>query len=370
MSEPLPILLFGPGLPSGGQPSTCQVEHDYLSLPEFKQSIRFAELTAKVGSFDHNQLQLTWQYQGQTWLLIPQDQASQKNLVNFLPMGVVAGLDKWKRSTLSQNLVWKTVIYSICSLVAAVLLVIWQYDAVVTWVAGKVPIKTEYQLGQSVLASLKEEKALIDKGPALDAVKKIGDRLTKGSPYKFDWHVSTDPAINAFALPGGIVIVNKGLIEKADNANEVAGVLAHEIQHVEQRHALKNMITSSGLAAAALLVLGDANAMIMIMAHQVSSQYFSRQAESDADMKGIELLHQKKINPQGLVTFFRKLQAEFKGKGKGEAPEWMSSHPETENRIKAVEDYNKAHPCSDCEMLKWDKKGILASLEKFNIKSK
>lgn len=362
MSNAIPILVFGPGLPSGGHTTQCSIAHDHLSLSEFKQTLRFAELSAKVGSFDHNQLQLCWQHEGQTWLLIPQDPAGQKQLIQALPMGVVSGLERWKRATFSQNLVWKSVLYGACALVLAFGLFVWQYDAVLTWVAARIPMKTEYQLGQAILASLNEEKAFVHQGAAVNAVKQIGERLTKTSKYKFSWHISDDPMVNAFALPGGIVIVNKGLLERADTADEVAGVLAHEVQHVEQRHALKNMITSSGLAAAALLILGDANAMVMIMAHQVSSQYFSRQAENDADMKGIELLHKAKINPDGLVTFFRKLKAEFKGKGEG--PEWLSSHPETESRIKAVEDYNNTHPCPDCEKLKWNKPAILASFTK------
>lgn len=368
MSIEVAILLFGPELPSAGQPTTCMVEHDRLCLPAFKQSVRFSELEARVGSFDHNQLQLCWQYQGQTWLLIPSNQDMQKALVKLLPKDAVAGLGKWKCSTLGQNLAWKTVIYSLSALALAAVLTIWQYDAALTWVAGRVPLATEHKIGESLLSTLSTQTTLITKGLAMEAVKKIGDRLTKGSPYKYQWHISNDPAINAFALPGGIVIVNKGLLEKADSANEVAGVLAHEIQHVEQRHALKNMITSSGVAAAVLLVLGDANAVMMIMAHQVSTQYFSRQAESDADMKGIALLQKSKIDPQGMVAFFKNMQETFKDKGK--EPDWLSSHPDTASRIQALENYIKVHPCTDCEKLKWDKKAILVGLEKEKPKAK
>jgi beta-barrel assembly-enhancing protease len=368
MSTEVSILLFGAELPSAGQPATCVIEQGRFYLPANKQSVQFSELEARVGGFDHNQLQLCWHYQGNSWLLIPANQDAQKTLGKLLPKNEVAGLGKCKRSTLGQNLVWKTVAYSLCGLAVATGLIIWQYDTAVSWVAGRVSLATENKIGESVLTSLKTQTSLIDKGIAVDAVKKIGDRLTKDSTYKYQWHLSNDPAINAFALPGGIVIVNKGLLEKADSANEVAGVLAHEIQHVEQRHALKNMITSSGVAAAALLVLGDANAVMMIMAHQVSAQYFSRQAESDADMKGIALLQKSKIDTQGMVAFFKKMQEAFKDKAKGS--DWLSSHPDTSSRILAVENYIKAHPCMDCERLKWDKKVILVSLEKINSKIK
>jgi predicted Zn-dependent protease len=355
------ILLFGPDLPSAGKPATCRIDQNYLTITDYKQTLSFSQLEARVGSFDHNQLQLCWQAaNGDAWLLIPANQDAQKTLVKLLPSKDIKGLSRWKRSTIGQSLVWKTVAYSLCTLALAVVLLVWQYDTAVSWVANRVPLATENQIGNSVLTNLKTQTTLMDKGVAVDAVKKIGDRLTKGSAYQFQWHVANDPAINAFALPGGIVIVNKGLIEKADSANEVVGVLAHEIQHVEQRHALKNMITSSGIAAAVLLVLGDANAFMMIMAHQVSAQYFSRQAETDADMKGVALLHKNKINPGGLPSFFKKMQEANKGKSGG--VEWLSSHPDTDNRIKAIEVYNKTHPCTDCETLQWDKKAILASV--------
>lgn len=367
MNSTFSILLFGPGLPSGGQPTTCRVEQNWLSIPDSKQTIPFAGLQAKVGSFDHNQLQLAWEQLDGAWLLIPADKSTQKSLLKLLADKNIAGLGKWRRSTFNQGLVWKTVAGTLCTLALAAVLLVWQHDAAATWLAGRVSLATENEIGQTVLSSLKAQTALLDKGVAVDAVKKIGNRLTKGSAYKYQWLVSNEPVVNAFALPGGIVIVNKGLIEKADSANEVVGVLAHEIQHVEQRHALKNMITSSGIAAAVLLVLGDANAVMMILAHKVSAQYFSRQIENDADMKGVALLHQNKINPDGLPAFFKKLQEVYKGK---QGPEWLSSHPDTANRIKAVEEYNLAHPCPDCETLQWDKKAILASLDKEKDKPK
>jgi beta-barrel assembly-enhancing protease len=368
MNNGVSILLFGPELHSAGELTTCLIEQDRIYLPAYKQNVNFSELEARVGSFDHDQLQLCWQRQDQGWLLMPANPDAQNTLVKLLPKKEITGLGKWKRETLGQSLVWKTVVYSGCALALAAVLVVWQYDRAVSWVAGYVPLETEYQIGESVLTSLKTQTALVEKGAAVDAIKKIGDRLTKDSAYKYQWHLSSDPAINAFALPGGNVIVNKGLLEKADSANEVAGVLAHEIQHVEQRHALKNMITSSGIAATVLLVLGDANAVMMIMAHQVSAQYFSRQAESDADIKGAALLQKSKIDTQGMADFFKKMQEAFKNKAQG--PEWMSSHPDTAVRIQAVENYIKEHPCTDCEKLKWDKKAILASLDKVNLKSK
>jgi predicted Zn-dependent protease len=172
------------------------------------------------------------------------------------------------------------------------------------------------------------------------------------------------------------------LLKKADSPNELAAVLAHEVQHVEQKHALKNMMNSAGIAAIVLVVLGDANAVVMLMAHQVSAQYFNRQIEADADLKGLELLHKKNIDAAGMVSFFKKMNAGFvinkadaKDKPKAEqdteaeeddVASWFSSHPDTVSRIQTVERYIAQHPCQSCKTLTWDRPAILANLKQAN----
>lgn len=226
----------------------------------------------------------------------------------------------------------------------------------------------------------------LPEGEAVKTVQSIGKQLTAGSD-QYQWYVSKDPTVNAFAIPGGIIVVNSGLLKKADSPNELAAVLAHEVQHVEQKHALKNMINSAGIAAVVLVVLGDANAVVMLMAHQVSAQYFNRQIESDADLKGVQLLHKKNINASGMVSFFKKMDAGFitnkadaKEKPKAEpgkeaqeteaeesdVTSWFSSHPDTVSRIQTVERYIAQHPCPSCKALTWDKAAILANLKQAN----
>jgi predicted Zn-dependent protease len=192
-------------------------------------------------------------------------------------------------------------------------------------------------------------------------VQRIGNQLTAGSRYKYQWFVAKDNEVNAFAIPGGIIVVNSGLLKKAESANELAAVLAHEVQHVEQKHALKNMLTSAGLASVVLVVLGDASTVMMIIAHQVSAQYFNRQVESDADLRGVELLHKKKINAEGMITFFKKMAQEYKGQS--DMPDWFSSHPDMLSRIKITEDFIAKRPCSDCLDLSWDRQAIMADLK-------
>ena len=168
------------------------------------------------------------------------------------------------------------------------------------------------------------------------AVKEIGSRLTKGSKYTYQWYIAEDAAINAFAIPGGYVVVNTGLIQAADSAEEVAGVLAHEVQHVELRHTLKNLVHSLGLRAALALALGDiSGGALGDVAATLSELKFSRDLESEADQRGLAALRQASIAPQGMVTFFSKLHKQEKGAA---PPALLSTHPASDNRMRTLQD--------------------------------
>ena len=125
---------------------------------------------------------------------------------------------------------------------------------------------------------------LTQEGLAAKTVAEIGSRLTVGSRYKYRWYVSNDKEVNAFALPGGIIVINAGLIAKAGSADELAGVLAHEVQHVEHRHTLQQMIHAAGWAAVLAVVLGDVSAITAIVVHQLGNLRNSRKLEAQADV--------------------------------------------------------------------------------------
>ena len=359
-NKPIEVLLFGQDLPAAGLPTRCEINDDAIELDYQQLRVPFAQLTADVGGFDHNQLQLHWQDNDNGFMLIPADVAGQAALRAVLPVHAVQGLKGWHSSTKSQSMVWNSVLYGAGFLVISAILIVWQYDRVLTFAANQVSMETEKKLGDSVLKSISSSENFLKDGAAVDAVKKIGAQLTVGSKYKYQWYVLKDDAINAFAAPGGIIVVNSGLLKKADSPKELAAVLAHEVQHVEQRHSLKNMLHAAGVGAVVLLVLGDANAVMMIMAQQVSQQYFSRKVEADADLKGAKLLTKTHIDPSGMPSFFKKLAAEYKDLDN--APVWLSSHPETLERIKLAEAYVANNPCKNCAPLIWDKTKILANL--------
>ncbi|MBC7698489.1 MAG: M48 family metallopeptidase [Bacteroidia bacterium] len=369
-ADSIEVLLFGAGLPTAGITTRCYVKSEFIHVDFQQLKVAFSNIKATVGGFDHNQLQLHWQVGTQTYMLMPANAAAEKALHATLPVSSIIGLKSWKTNTKAQSMVWNTIVYGAGLIALLLVLFVWQYDNVMTWVASKISMETEKKIGDSVLKSLKLQGNLLEKGAAVDAVKKVGNQLTQGSRYHYQWFVVQDDAINAFAVPSGIIFINSGLLKKADSANELAAVLAHEVQHVERRHALKNMLNSAGVASVVLMVLGDANAVMLVIAQQVSTQYFSRQVEAEADLKGAELLNQKHIDASGMVSFFKKMDAAYKNKD--DTPEWLSSHPETLARIKFAEQFVKSHPCKGCAPLTWDKTAILADLntEEKNGKNK
>jgi len=217
--------------------------------------------------------------------------------------------------------------------VLLLVLVVSQAGRLIDWAVDRIPVETEIRLGQEAAAQQRTRLALWDDHPAAATVRELGKRLTQGSKYPFEFHVVRDPAVNAFAMPGGFVVMNSGLIERADSAEEVAGVLAHEVQHVERRHGLRGLVHAAGLGVGLRLVLGEVGGSLAASwAEDLEGLRFSRTQESDADRAGVDALLRAGIDPRGMATFFRKLAKEG-----GNVPALLSSHPASEDRFAAVD---------------------------------
>jgi hypothetical protein len=185
--------------------------------------------------------------------------------------------------------------------------------------------------------------------PRVDAyLTQLGGRLvqklpTGGVQYPFEFHCVNDKAINAFALPGGYVFINRGAIEAADNESQLAGVMAHELSHVALRHgtnqATKAMLAQTGLGIFGA-VFGDTTGGALLTtlgsftAGGVLLRY-SRTAESQADVMGTQVLYDAGYDPRAMAQFFEKLEAETKGKN---PPEFFSDHPSPERRVERVDE--------------------------------
>jgi beta-barrel assembly-enhancing protease len=354
-------LLHGPELPAAGVPTRLHFRGDYLRVfrPDGSAEDVAAEtLKVSVTGFNEDTLQLAWE-RGGIHAVTVADPAAQRLLLESAPPGVVKRLRKGHSAVHYHRRKWNVVLGILAA--AALLLGVgwWQSERITGWIADRVSMETELGIGEQALSQLEREHALTQEGAAAKAVADIGARLTKGSRYDYRWYVSDDKEINAYALPGGIVVVNRGMIEAAGSAEELAGVLAHEVQHVEHRHTLQQMISSAGWAAMLAVVLGDVSAVTAIVLHQLGNLRNSRKLEAQADVEGMKALAKAGIPLEGMPRLFRRLQAEQDKKG-GEAPALLSSHPATEERVADLEQLARTLKC-ECRPLILDWPAIQAA---------
>ena len=215
--------------------------------------------------------------------------------------------------------------------------------------AGKdfnlISIEEEWQLGQKLSGEIAQQ-VHFNNDPAVNAyVRSLGQKIVASSPAPFnqlpwDFHVVEDPAINAFAIPGGHVYVNTGLIASAENASELAGVMAHEISHVVARHTTEQISRQYGLSVLAGLVLGQDPGVVSQIAAQIVAggalARFSRDAEREADELGIQAMHRAGYDPRGMAAMFR-LLLQHQQSQPGRVEQFFATHPTTEERIRDAE---------------------------------
>jgi hypothetical protein len=184
--------------------------------------------------------------------------------------------------------------------------------------------------------------------PKVDAyLMELGKKLvaklpTRGVAYPFEFHCVNDKAINAFALPGGYVFVNRGAIEAADNEAQLAGVIAHELSHVALRHgtaeATKARFAQTGVGIIGTIFGGNAGGALLTELGRFSAGgvllRYSRTAETQADVVGTQVLYDSGYDPRALAQFFEKIEADSKGQN---PPEFFSDHPNPEHRVERVE---------------------------------
>ncbi len=207
----------------------------------------------------------------------------------------------------------------------------------------------EQELGKVILGQIRSSLNVIN-DPELDTyIQSLGTRLlTAGinADLNFTFLIIVDPTINAFATPGGVIAVNTGLIQATENESELAGVMAHEIVHVKQRHLARayahaNQVSIAtalgvlaGIAATAFgsSEVGAAALNSSIAAGAQSQLTFSRANEQEADRIGMELLANAAYDPQGMPRFFERLHKRTQFNA-GPVLEFLSTHPVTLSRI-------------------------------------
>ncbi len=203
----------------------------------------------------------------------------------------------------------------------------------------------EVELGRDYAAQIEEELPLIEarriRGPVADVGRAIA-RVSPRPDLPWEFHVVNTDVVNAFAVPGGFVYMNRGLIEDSENMSEIAGVLAHEVAHVVARHSAEQIerARAANLGLIGYTVLLGRPRGLEALGIDVGANLFfarhSREDEAEADSLAVGLLIETGWHPDGLVSFFRTMMANRDSKP-GALESLFASHPLTEDRIREVE---------------------------------
>ena len=364
-------LCFGDEFPAAGAACLVQVEEHGLTVtfgsdpadgqPE---SVPFSSLTVSAGGLDHDQLVVKWvgQKGDRTLYLKNPDviRAFRETVPDHLGLPLAQVAKQVRQMRHGRRLVWSLV----GGVILATVVGLWfGSDLLVKLAVSRIPVEWEQKLGESAYRDYLTHQEVMKEGPAVTALGEMMQRLTEqipNNPYKFDVAVVKSDVVNAFALPGGYVVVFTGLMKKAESGEEVAGVLSHELNHVLQRHGLERILKSLGLLTVVAVVFGDQQGLVGMMKQlgvELLTLKFGREQETEADLKGLQLLQRAKIDPSGMIRFFERLSEKDQGR-----MEWLSTHPMSTARAERLKAELAALPKKSPEPFTFDWKQVQGSL--------
>lgn len=233
----------------------------------------------------------------------------------------------------------KVLTYTAGAIAACALMLFVILPAMADTMARIIPVEREAAFGKTVTANMErvlgasrvgDLRCRNPEGEA--ALQAMLTRLTlnRDMAYEVQLQVFDHPMVNAFAAPGGQVVLLRGLLEEASHPDEVAGVLAHEIAHVEHRDATRQALRAAGSAGILTMIVGDFTggaAVAVIGEHMISASY-TREAEAAADLFALDMLDTAGVSARGFATFFDTID-DLKG---FELPQYLATHPVTKER--------------------------------------
>ncbi|CAN5616919.1 M48 family metallopeptidase [soil metagenome] len=203
-------------------------------------------------------------------------------------------------------------------------------------------LQEEVQLGRQYAAQINQQLPIVQDAAVHRYINQLGNQIARTADQRgiqYTFHVVNSDVINAFAVPGGFIYINRGLIDRTENLSELAGVLGHEIGHVVERHGVDQMVRMQRAelgANLAFILLGRPPGQAEQVGLQLGAgAYFarhSREAEREADDVAVQYVTNAGINPAGIVTFFQKLMQDQE-RAPSRVEQWFATHPLTQERV-------------------------------------
>jgi predicted Zn-dependent protease len=235
----------------------------------------------------------------------------------------------------------RLILPALAVLAGVVTLYAWAVPRLAERVAQRVPLEWEESLGRTVATTMAASARVCAEPERMAALNQMVATLTadgRGGRYRYNVTVVDDPTVNAFAAPGGELVIFTGLLQQASAPEELAGVLAHEIQHVVLQHGAKGVLRRIPLQLALGALTGNEGigTSVTQLAVTLGGLTYQRRDEADADREGMRLLQAARVAPGGMLSFFRKLAEQ---EDAGNAPQflnYLSTHPNSEARLDAL----------------------------------
>ena len=207
----------------------------------------------------------------------------------------------------------------------------------------KITENVDEQLGDVFWKSYSAEMVEVKNSKIVDPIQQMVREICSDNniiPSSINVHVVENKEINAFAMPGRHLVVHTGLIDFADHEDEIAGVIAHEIAHIESGHVVKKLGKEIGLSILMNLTLGDIGGEVVRNAlSTITSTAYDRSLEKEADLKAVDYMVAAKMNPTYLASFLEKLDKQSQTP---EVLQWVSTHPDSKVRVSYIKEKIKS----------------------------
>ncbi|MBK8168878.1 MAG: M48 family metallopeptidase [Sandaracinaceae bacterium] len=249
----------------------------------------------------------------------------------------------------------------------SIIVLLTQVPRLIMHSVGTLPVSVDRQIGDAAIGAINAGEVELRNPRVSAAIRTMLARMTPHAAVAgldFRFHIIESEEVNAFALPGGQIVVFTGLLKKATRPEQVAGVLAHEISHATLRHGVRGLARAAGIRYGISLLIGDASGLLGYAesgAILAVIQSYSRDQERDADAEGVRMMIAAGIDPRGLGEFFQMMKGEPGSHTPG-LVQWMSTHPRDDERIREVSRLARGAPARSAPPLDIDWPAVQASL--------